>query len=169
MWHPLGFVSLTLESGDTWALKLHYWPPNQRVPKSPVWPIHDHSFHIDSRVLWGEIESELFDVLDGDSQQLYQVQYTGKDSKLMPTERTVTLKSLGREVHRQGARYQIPKGLFHRSIVPPDRSAVSVVLKSEGFEHAPLVIGDKAGTPVPYLRQKFDNDIFWEAVLNGAT
>jgi GrpB-like predicted nucleotidyltransferase (UPF0157 family) len=169
LWHPLGFVSCTLISTDSWALKIHLWPKNDRKPKTPNWEIHDHLFHIDSRVLKGTIRNIMFKETQGTSLEHYTALYNEKNSVLTPVGKFCDVQVHSDVELRAGSRYIMESGEFHQGHVKNDNLTVTLVLKSKKIAGAPRILGKPglSGADLsPYNREFYPKDKFWSAVLS---
>ena len=153
MWHPLGFVSTTLFNYQTGTLKLHLWPQGERRSKIPDWPIHDHSFHISSRILLGEVGSLNYSITEGTTFRRYSVTYVGEDSELRPTEQLVDCMESARAVMKAGSRYELPCGTYHENVVPTTELALTLVFKSRAAKSPPNVIGTLAIPDLPLYQR----------------
>jgi len=153
LWHPLGFVSATLLKDESGTLKLHFWPKGDRRSKTPDWPIHDHAFHISSRVLVGTVGSVRYEVASGSTHRRYSVVYSDSDSKLKPTEHLVSCREAGRAIMQAGTKYELPIGTYHENIVPAAELALTLVLKSSALYTSPNVVGTIAIPDLPLYRR----------------
>ena len=153
MWHPLGFVSATLLKQEDQTLKIHLWPRGTRKEKEPNWPIHDHSFHITSRVLVGEVGNAEYRVTRGHQFRLYRVEYHGNDSVLCPTNECVDCVEHCRTVTRAGAEYALPLGVYHQNVVPRSETALTLVIKAGAAKQSPNVVGDLVAPHLPIYRR----------------
>jgi GrpB-like predicted nucleotidyltransferase (UPF0157 family) len=168
LWHPLGFVSCTICAGLGWALKVHVWPKGSRRAKQPNWPIHDHLFRIDSRLLQGSIRNRVYEVRAGESLEMYSVDYESKASTLVPTGRFVDVTLARSAIQATDSRYVVELGEFHHSYVPTNALAASVVLKTARIEAHPFVIGRRQTTAAQlplYERATYPPDVFWRLAL----
>lgn len=171
LWHPLGFVSCTLASGPDWALKIHLWPKGRRLTKRPNWPIHDHAYRIDSRVLHGAIRNRVYCVAPGSDLELYSVDYENKASSLSPTGTRVDVSLVSSTSLPLDSRYAIELGTFHHSYVPPTTLAASIVLKTLRTSSGPYVVGRPYNPQIRmplYARAAYPSDVFWRLVLADA-
>ena len=151
-WHPLGFVHIRLHAHDTKSLRLHFWPERQRQPQGPFWPIHDHIFDIRSVVLLGSVENALYEVTSAEQSphRIYDVKYGGRDStlnQLIATSEFVVSRETLIERHATGTSYSIARTVFHKSVVPPDQRAATLVVTSNPLPVTPRVIGETAAAP----------------------
>lgn len=168
LWHPLGFVSCTVAQGPEWALKVHLWPVGARLTKKPNWPIHDHAFKIESRVLHGALRNRVYSLSPGEKFELYRVDYESKASSLIATGRRADLILEKSAMQETDSIYAIDKGVFHNSFVPCSKSTATVVLKTVRQSDMPLVVGRpfSVGVKLPlYSRTVFPESIFWDSVF----
>lgn len=169
LWHPLGFVSCTLASAPDWALKVHLWPKGKRLSKSPNWPIHDHAFRIESRILHGTLRNREYSLTPGTRCELYRVVYENKSSGLVRTRSLTDVKLTKSTVHVTDDSYSIERSEFHNTVVSIDTSAATVVLKTNRGDSFPLVVGRPwaAERLAPlYQRESFPEDVFWRSVFS---
>lgn len=171
LWHPLGFVSCTMASGPDWALKVHLWPKSRRLTKRPNWPIHDHVYRIDSRILQGSIRNRVYTVNPGSRFELYSVDYENKASSLLPSGTRVDISIASSTSLSVDSRYRIELGTFHHSYVAQTALAASLVLKTLRTSVGPYVVGrpysSKIRLPL-YAREPYPSDVFWRLVLAGS-
>lgn len=167
LWHPLGFVSLPLIESEGWVLKLHYWPNGMRKPKKPDWPIHNHRFRIESRVLYGAVENRLYGIEMGGEYRLFPVAYSGKDSVLEPSETFVTATLQNTEYHKAGVTYEIPRKVFHQTFVPINTSAMTIVLQTDLVDSPPFVVGKEEVVIEKYNRTFYDKQKLWHEIMFG--
>ena len=168
LWHPLGFVSLPLTEGAGWALKIHYWPKGTRKPKKPDWPIHDHRFHIESRVLLGVVGNWKYKIIEGGEERLFPVSYSGKDSVIMPHGNAITAVLDSKEYHVAGEVYEICRKTFHQAYVPIEESAITLVLQTDFVEQPPFVVGRLGIAIEEYKRTVYSKEKIWDAIINGS-
>lgn len=144
VWHPTGFLVLTLLRSESGALRLHLWPERAREHGTPCWPVHDHVWDLRSHVLCGAVESHRYEVVDdprGDS-VLYAVRYgEGRSSHMHRSDRRV---SVWPEVPRRieaGERYEVPAGQFHASMVSAGELAATLAITRTTARAWPWVVG----------------------------
>lgn len=160
VWHPTGFLVLTLLRNDGIALRLHLWPERAREHGTPCWPVHDHVWDLRSHVLCGEVASHRYEVLDdprGDA-VLYAVRYgEGRSSLMHRSERRVSVTP---DVPRRvaaGERYEVPAGEFHASTVSSGELAATLVIMRSTTRAWPWVVGTmNAPVVVPVERAVAD-------------
>lgn len=144
VWHPTGFLVLTLLRSQGGTLRLHLWPERAREHGTPCWPVHDHVWDLRSHVLCGAVESHRYAVVDdphGDA-VLYAVRYgAGRSSHMHRSERRV---SVWPDVPRRiaaGERYEVPAGEFHASRVSAGELAATLAITRTTARAWPWVVG----------------------------
>ena len=168
LWHPLGFVSCVVdEYPGLYVRRVHYWPPGERRVKNPDWPIHTHSYDLESLVLSGNVRDTQYRVSPGDQWCVYSVNYYQGGSEIVRTSECVSAIVEVDALRHAGERYQVPRGVFHQSQVAHDQAAVTVVLLSNHGADAPKVLGTRQAEKYPYNRIAFDPSLCWEAVQEG--
>jgi len=160
VWHPTGFVVLTLLRRPEGALRLHLWPPGERELGTPCWPVHDHVWDLRSHVLAGEVESCGYAVKDdahGDA-VLYAVGYgEGRSSCMRRSERRVSVRARAPRRIAAGARYEVAAGEFHASTVAVGDLAATLAATRATGQPWPWVVGDvDAAAVIPVERQVVD-------------
>jgi hypothetical protein len=162
VWHPTGFLVLTLVRRPEGALRLHLWPPGRRELGRPCWPVHDHVWDLRSQVLCGEVESrgyEVVDDADGDA-VLYAVGYgEGRSSCMRRSERRVSVRPRAPRRVSIGERYEVAAGEFHASTVAVGDFAATLAATRATTQPWPWVVG-ALGAPatIPVERSIADQD-----------
>lgn len=165
LWHPLGFVSCIIhksENGD--AVRVHYWPEGDRRTKNPDWPIHTHSYNLRSLILYGSLKDIKYKVSDGHDSTVYEVRYSGDNSEILRTDRSLKIDGKVVSERNAGDTYDVLRGVFHQSQVAINSIAVTLVVISEIANDVPLVLGEGGDSFYPYDRLPYDKDIFWSAI-----
>lgn len=165
LWHPLGFVSCVVdESRAPLITRVHFWPANERRVKNPDWPIHTHSYSLNSLVLSGAVKDIQYDVIAGNQWCVYSVRYYEGGSEIIRTpERVIAVPSVV-EMRYAGQEYEVPRGVFHQTQVEYGQSAVTLVSLSQHGSEAPKVLGTEQAERYPYDRTAFDAELFWGEV-----
>lgn len=162
-WHPLGFIHLKAGGVGNRDLRIHIWPPHDRRPQEPLWPIHDHIWDLNSYVVLGEITDLTFEAGPSSSSathRVYHVEYSESFSILQPTEEVVAARLVKRREISANAGYSIPIGTFHSSDVPTDQLTVTAVVATKSTNHAPRVLGEVCNAAShQYERSKCDSRI----------
>jgi hypothetical protein len=165
LWHPLGFVSCLVRSElDHFAVRVHYWPKNERRPKRPDWPIHTHVYDLSSLVLMGRVRDVQFREKTGLEHAVYSVSYDGDDSAISDTGQHLSIEAQIDDYHSVGEEYFVPKGTFHCTYVSRTEFALTLVALSNFEKASPLVLGQSGRESEPYGRQPFDKEVFWHHV-----
>jgi len=166
--HPLGFISLYLEMDGNRSVVLHEW-----AEKPPAWApnyigeIHQHSWELQSVVLWNEIEDQLVVVefnRDADRSihgprrrypfQVFDAQSKGAVDEMLLTElQAAVVGFYPRRKLGPGDSYSIRKGTFHQSLL--SRAAITLVLADNDPGATNYSLGSlasyKAGLPGTFL------------------
>lgn len=151
VWHPTGFVVLTLLRRPEGALRLHLWPQGERVLGTPCWPVHDHAWHLRSHVLCGRLESLEYEVLDDDDGDaaLYAVDYgQGRSSRMRKSERRVSMSERAPRRIEAGTRYEVSAGVFHASSVAEVDLTATLAATRHTAQRWPWVVGALDGPTV---------------------
>ena len=146
-WHPLGFIHGTVLSLESSTLRVHIWPRGRRRAQNPFWRIHTHVFDLESTVIHGCIENELYSVSDEQfsDEALYKVRYKDSESVLVATEQRVRSTLCSSQRLSRGECYELPAGEFHFSHVEEGCGTVSVVRARTTDRVQALVVGETAG------------------------
>jgi hypothetical protein len=163
-WHPLGFVSCFLNRGDQQSIRLHYWPANDRRPKTPNWPIHTHVFDLKSIILAGRVRDRQYRLANGNAYTVYIVRYNGIDSTIVPTDQQTDVVVSCDVVRPTGATYCVPVGTFHETVVEIADETLTLVVCTNFQAADPLVLGRAGDAAYPYQRAAFDSAQFWSRV-----
>lgn len=145
VWHPTGFLVLTLLRGEQGALRLHLWPPGARELGRPCWPVHDHVWDLRSHVLFGAVESRVYDVVDDAHGEavLYAVGYgEGRSSCMRRSARRVRVKEGAPRRIAAGGRYEVAAGEFHASTVAVGDLAATLAATRATERPFPWVVGE---------------------------
>ncbi|MEX0810278.1 MAG: hypothetical protein WD044_16250 [Dongiaceae bacterium] len=164
LWHPLGFVSCFLKNESSHRIRLHYWPRNDRRPKSPDWPIHTHTFRLESLILYGQVVDRQYELVSGDDYTLYQVEYMGENSKVSETTVRCGVKLRQELIRNEGETYIVDSGSFHETFVGAGDEALTIVECTEFLSDAPYVVGKRGSQVIGYRREEYDRTKFWNRV-----
>jgi hypothetical protein len=139
-WHPIGFQAYHLGvNRKGYSLRLHIWPEGERR-KSEVGPhIHDHAWHLASRVLAGTYVDNIYtpieidpdhDGEEGDMNlRVFNLAYGehGQDT-LRATGVTRSLRVISRRTFEAGRIHTIRDGVTHLPVVPEGSFAATLVV-----------------------------------------
>jgi len=165
LWHPLGFTSCVIQDiPNVLKARIHYWPKNERRVKNPNWPIHTHVYELSSLILHGCVRDIQYDLLEGEEHKVYSVSYSGENSAIEQTDRRLSISSSVDSVRSIGDEYHVPAGVFHQSVVPREKTAITLVVLSNFSDCKPEVLGNDGDQSYPYERKPYDRSIFWDQV-----
>lgn len=132
--HPLGFIRVPLpglcdEQSD---INLHIWPAHLKLNDGN--DIHYHVFEMRSRILAGGITDVMYGsqtVPRGTEGALwrYEVRYDHgqQDHGMLDTGISVALTELARRDMNPGENYFVPRGVFHKTILKPDQTTLTLI------------------------------------------
>lgn len=165
LWHPLGFVSCVIdEVSSSHIARVHYWPEGERRVKNPDWPIHTHTYRLQSLVLAGAVRDLQYRVQPGAGWCEYSVSYYSGGSEIVRTPNEVDAFVEVNKLRLAGNCYEVPPGVYHQTLVPHEQSAVTLVLLTEHSSDVPKVLGSKLAERYPYDRIAFDRERFWGVI-----
>jgi hypothetical protein len=165
LWHPLGFVSCVIdEVPPSHVVRVHYWPAGERRVKNPDWPIHTHTYALESLVLAGKVRDMQYRAQPGSQWCVYSVSYYNGGSEIIRTPEEVDTIVEVDQMRNAGHQYEVPRGVYHQTLVPQQHSAVTLVLLTDHSSEAPKVLGSKMAEKYPYDRISFDRHRFWGVV-----
>lgn len=168
LWHPLGFTSCLIdEVKNVREIRINYWPLQERRTKNPDWPIHTHRYHLSSMILAGSVQDIQYDTEGGNTDHIYEVRYSGKDSEIKKTNSGISLKENTCISRKTGEVYEVAKGVFHQSYVGMEETAITLVALSDFSDVNPLVVGQEANEFYPYERKPFSANNFWSKVSHA--
>lgn len=151
VWHPTGFLVLSLRRRGDGALRLHLWPAGARELGRPCWPVHDHVWGLRSQVLCGCVESREYEVVDDDAGDavLYAVGYgEGRSSCMRKSQRRVKVREQALRRIAPGERYEISAGAFHASTVAEIDFTATLAATRPTLPRWPWVVGELDGPTV---------------------
>jgi len=168
LWHPLGFVSCVIdELPSSHVVRVHYWPKSQRRVKNPDWPIHTHTYRLRSLVLAGEVRDIQYRISPGSEWCVYSVNYYSGGSEIIRTPHEVDAIVEIDELRRSGNHYEVPRGVYHQTLVPIEQTAITLVLLTDHDSDTPKVLGSKLAERYPYNRVPFDRYEFWGKIRDS--
>jgi len=128
--HPLGFVCLPLHRQGAEGICVHLWPGQPAQPQLTTSPVHCHSWHLLSYVLFGVVGNARYrvqDAPDDPEYRVFEVRSRGRVDEIQATRRLVRCEPESTEWHGQGETYGLPVGAFHASLVRPGAAATVVL------------------------------------------
>ena len=146
-WNPGGFMVFPLGiHEDLGSLRLHIWPAGVPRETEQGPNIHDHGWHLSSRVLAGQYADTIFELKDVSPSdidglniekgllRLYQTKRNAGGQDTLVTDGTIVkaISIADRQVV-EGQIHHIPFGVYHKSDIPVDRLTATLVLDSPAF------------------------------------
>ncbi len=127
--HPLGFICIKLVRDANRGACVHVW--DNAFPRSAptTSEIHSHSWDLLSRVLYGSVRNNVFEVAVAEADATHRVaeiHSRGHVDRISPTARAVTATEGTSELHPHGATYRLEAGRFHTTVV--EGSAATLAL-----------------------------------------
>lgn len=147
-WHPSCFAVIPLlPRNDELLLRIHVWPTPAPARPDPDWPVHNHTWAIDSRILCGALTDETVAVTP--DPQGPRVLYTPTctldgEACLTRTDARVHAAVTRRATYLPGEQYHMEPDLFHVSVPADELTATAVVMTQPSFG-ATRVLGDLTG------------------------
>ncbi len=136
-WHPSGFAVIPLnERNDHMLARIHVWPCPAPPRPDPDWPIHNHTWAIDSRILCGALTDETIAVAsDSEGAHVLYLPACAADGTgmLVRSEARVSAAVTCRSTYRAGEQYYLAPDAFHVSVPAPDLTATVVVMTRPSF------------------------------------
>jgi hypothetical protein len=147
VWHPLGFMDVTLRRAGPRTLRLHVWSPVRGDYRGAGYSIHAHDWRLRSLVLAGALDNEIFAVSPAavPTHQVYGIEYRGRTNVLRATGRMVACRLERRQRFGEGECYGLDTGVFHRTAVSPGAVTATFVEAIRQPGAATEVLGDVAG------------------------
>jgi hypothetical protein len=142
--HPLGFYCLPVHRAAGLGVCIHLWTGPANAPAVTTSRVHSHSWDLLSYVLYGEIHNQRVDVVNSDTaptHRVFEVRSNGDLDEILATSRLVRSVPAGAERSRTGEVYALPAGRFHRTDLPAQQDAATVVLGQDQARSADLSLG----------------------------
>lgn len=170
-YHPLGFFCIRWIVEKSKTVRIHVWDKQFNWKQEPNWPIHDHIYSFRSSVLLGEIQNKIYSVENISSQRRwtpYEVSYGGQESAMLPMQKQIGLRISSVRLHQAGSAYQLPAGVFHRSILRANRAITALATTTESHvSPVPRVIGVNPSSAITFNRQPSDDEAAREIIQNA--
>lgn len=143
-WNPMGFMVLPLGSHqELGILRLHVWPKDLRKLTPKGEPIHNHAWHLASRILMGIYNDDIYVVRGAESypgdenqrkeQELMRVFSIGFGDIGGTLETDGSCVRVVLNEHRivnAGEYHSIEQGVFHRTTITHDKFVATLVFDS---------------------------------------
>ncbi len=171
VWHPLGFIVITLQDWtEEERLRIHIWPESKREFNQGVNWIHNHAYDIISLVLIGNITNQKFQLVNqgiNSALPTFSVEYNGNNSDLKMLNYRSDIESISQEIISNGNIYSIKKWDFHLSETNINEMTATIVLNTNRDKESPIIIGGSKqnDTSIKFARDEYNDDILY-AMLN---
>lgn len=143
-WNPMGFMVLPLGSHEELGvLRLHIWPRGLRKLTPKGEPIHNHAWHLASRILIGVYSDDIYAIRGSESyladedqrreQGLMRVFSIGFGDTGGTLETDGLCIRVVLDEHREvnaGEHHSIEQGVFHRTTIAHDKFVATLVFDS---------------------------------------
>ncbi|WP_405432285.1 hypothetical protein [Micromonospora sp. NBC_00617] len=157
-WHPNGFAVFEVEFVEGLGLiRLHVWPQHLRPALDGHPEIHQHSFHLYSRIICGTYLENQFEISEvnrerensaDDHLRTYQVAPTGRGGPdiVQEGDRPMVARPLFDSdlIFSSGSWHDLPAGVFHSTPIPVDTFCATLAVLSP---HLPGVADILVGKP----------------------
>lgn len=166
-WNPGGFMVFPLGLIEgLGSLRLHVWPAGLTRQTSHGPDIHNHAWHLISKVLSGNYSDTLYRIEQekiadpddrNDKKSLLRVFRTrlnsdGKDILISDGTFAKPIPVMKRQISA-GRIHTIKAGDHHLTTIPPEQSTATLVLDSPAFGETTDVIFDSSATQIARSRQ----------------
>jgi hypothetical protein len=163
MWSPFGFIITCLNPPTSSEIvRLHIWLSNVRPRQTPDWPIHFHSWTLQSRVLCGSITNHIYDVRPNPNceRELYQAKYIGNNSSSVEsTGIKVSCDLLNSKTYYPGQSYFVEPGEYHSVDAGENMFCATLVLMTNNNNKIPYIVGQiNHNENYVYERAMLDNE-----------
>lgn len=172
VWHPLGFIIITIQDwhfGE--RVRIHIWPKSIRNYNQGRNWIHNHEYNINSLVLLGEVINKKYTLSKKNTGlPTYNVMHKGANSDLILTKKFCEVKFLSSEKIKKGKVYSIKKNEYHLSETKTEIVTSTIVLNSKKSKQSPTIVGNSKNNDsfIKYERKSCDkvllNDLISELI-----
>jgi hypothetical protein len=168
VWHPLGFIHVKLAQGEMKdTFRMHVWSSVHRDAREQGDKIHDHLFHVRSRVVFGSIKNIRYRFTPnahGNHREV-RIDYTYQDSSLRETNLYGDIEEISADVFRAPTEYVISTSELHETLLFASELAMTVVHTTEPADYRPRAIF-RRDSPLPSVRTPvLCNKTLWHGLL----
>lgn len=170
--HPLGFYHFRLDFEESTAIRLHYWPPFNRLAPTAITPYHDHVWDLQSAVLMGGLVNVFIEVVPDPEGQFHvaSIRQDGRVDEVKLTDQRVRIESEKEQRFAAGERYEIGSRRFHRTDVEPGRTALTLVRSEVTVSDGPrtlVPVGSSEHAPARMFLESSEAQRVRRESLNG--
>lgn len=158
-WHPNGFAVFELEFVEGLGLiRLHVWPQHLRPALDGHPEIHQHSFHLYSRIICGTYLENQFEIVEvnrgragsaDEHLRTYEVAPTGRGGPdvVQESDRPVAARPLFDSdlVFSSGSWHDLPAGVFHSTPIPVNTFCATLAVLSPHLPGAADILVGRPG------------------------
>ncbi|MCR9192217.1 MAG: hypothetical protein NXI01_06105 [Gammaproteobacteria bacterium] len=170
---PIGMMRVALNNQKNAAagLFLHVWQPGLPLQETGGPFAHTHVFHLKSRVIKGSLKNINYEmvpnqhgshnIVSGICKQEYCV--LEKDTATDLADMNITEIQ---EIHA-GEVYDVPKGIFHKTVIEENETVITLMQKSEVEDASPLLAIPKK-LPISlasFDRNQLNQETAWERLI----
>lgn len=155
--HPLGFLCIRWLLSAQRTLRLHLWSRSFTWQQIPDWQIHDHVFSFSSCVVAGSLLNKRYISAPVTARPrrlypIYEVAYDGSESSMVDSGLEMNLRLGAPELIRRGGRYQVARGVLHRTRLVSESAVSLVAASAPDLSIAPRVVGQPGKGVLKYSR-----------------
>ena len=150
-WNPVGFMVFPLGLHETLgSLRLHFWPRGERKVSAHRPNIHNHAWHLASKVLRGVYRDTLFTVQEAHENEtegtlgVYTSRFTSSGTDILSTsgQRAFALP-YNRRLIPAGNVHDIEAGTYHLPNIRADELVATLVVDSPAMDlHTRVLINE---------------------------
>jgi hypothetical protein len=168
VWHPLGFIHVELAQSEIKdCFRMHVWSSDHRDAREQGDKIHDHLFHVKSRVVFGSIKNIRYQFIpnaQGNHREV-RVNYAPHGSSLLDSNLYGDLEEIGCDVLRAPTEYIVAKFELHETLLDTSDLALTIVHTTESEDYQPRAIF-RRDAPLPPVRAPIPCDkALWHSLL----
>ncbi len=139
-WNPMGFMVLPLGSHqELGILRLHIWPKDLRKVTTKGEPIHNHAWHLESRILKGKYTDKIYVVREREISLLederkergflrvFNIGF-GERGGTLETDGLCVRVEVGEDrIAKAGEHHSIEQGVFHQTTIAYDKFVSTLI------------------------------------------
>lgn len=168
VWHPLGFIHVKIAQGplgDTF--RMHLWSSQYRNADEQTDKIHDHLFHVRSRVVYGgvrNVQYRFIPRINGGHREV-RIKYGPTGVVLQEGNVFGDIEQVSSDIFMAPADYSISKTELHETSISSSNFALTVVHTTDPLNIEPRAIFSRE-SPLPPVRAPVPCDkVLWRSLL----
>ncbi len=133
--HPLGFLYIPLARWPEETLRLHIWPvesERRRLASGEVSPVHDHTWHLLSYVICGNVTNFVVDIEQdavNPTNRVFEIYGAGLVDEIRATDTLVRVTGETPTGYGAGEIYSMGSDLLHRTMAGAGVTATLVLAR----------------------------------------